>query len=74
SSDPAVKQPSGSAASDGRLPQAVLKEPQKPAEKAAETKVAEKKTSPDDEEEKGALDQLREDVGRVRDFLNPFNW
>ncbi|MBI1994631.1 MAG: hypothetical protein HYS67_09570 [Deltaproteobacteria bacterium] len=55
SSDPAVKQPSGSAASDGRLPQAVLKEPQKPAEKAAETKVAEKKTSPDDEEEKGAL-------------------
>jgi len=74
SSDPAVKQPGGSLKPDGQLPQAVLREPQKQAEKAAETKVAEKKTSPDDEEEKGALDQFREDVGRVRDFLNPFNW
>ena len=52
----------------------MLREPQKQAEKAAEAKVAEKKTSPDDEEEKGALDQFREDMGRVRDFLNPFNW
>src|SRR3989338_3520633 len=59
--------------SASQLPQAVVKGPQTAKEKPAETKVTEKK-APDDEEEKGALDQLREDVGRVRDFLNPFNW
>ena len=57
------------------LPQGVVKAPQPVKEKAAETKVAEKKKSPDEEEEpKGALEQMKEDLGKLRDLLNPFSW
>jgi len=71
--DPAVAQPARSA-EPGKLPQAVLKDPAMGKDKPAETKVAEKKKSPDDEEEKSAFEQMREDIGRIRDALNPFNW
>ena len=76
-SEPAVTQPARSAEGRKEIPQAVVKGPQPvPAkEKIPKTKVAEKKQSPDEEDEpKGALDQLREDLGRVRDALNPFSW
>ena|GEM_PF-473264 len=75
-SEPPVAQPAKSAEPTKGLPQAVVKGPTQPVrEKAPETKVAEKKQSPDEEDEpKGALDQLREDLGRVRDLLNPFSW
>jgi len=74
-SDQAVAQPPRSAEPRSELPQAVVKGPQTPTGKPAETKVAEKKKAPDEEDEpKGALDQLREDVGRLRDLLNPFGW
>ena len=76
-SEPAVIQPTRSAEGRKEIPQAVVKGPQPvPAkEKIPKTKVAEKKQSPDEEDEpKGALDQLREDLGRVRDALNPFSW
>ncbi len=76
-SEPATTQPARSAEGRKEIPQAVVKGPQ-PApvkEKAPETRVAEKKKSPEDgEESKGALEQLREDLGRVRDLLNPFSW
>ena len=75
-SEPAVIQPTRSAEGRKEIPQAVVKGPQPvPAKEKAETRVAEKKKSPDDgEESKGALDQLREDLGRLRDILNPFSW
>ena len=75
-SEPPVAQPAKSTEPTKGLPQAVVKGPTQPVrEKAPETKVAEKKQSPDEEDEpKGALDQLREDLGRVRDLLNPFSW
>lgn len=71
-----ARTPGGSEAPQpaSQLPQAVVKGTQKPAEKPAETKVVEKKKSPDDEEEKGPFEQLREDLGRIRDALNPFSW
>ncbi|MBI3058062.1 MAG: hypothetical protein HYY81_01945 [Deltaproteobacteria bacterium] len=75
-SEPAVTQPARSAEGRKEIPQAVVKGPQPaPVKEKAETRVAEKKKSPDEEDEpKGALDQLREDLGRVRDLLNPFSW
>jgi len=73
-SDPAVAQPAKSTEPGKELPQAVIKGPPTAKEKPAETKVTEKKKSPDDEEEKSAFEQLREDLGRVRDALNPFSW
>lgn len=75
-SDQAVAQPPKSAEPRRELPQAVVKGPPQPAsEKPAETKVAEKKKSPDEENSpKGALEQLKEDLGKLRDVLNPFGW
>jgi hypothetical protein len=46
-------------------------------EKPAETKTAKKPASSGEEEvdeNKGALEQLKEDVGRIGRILNPFNW
>ncbi len=75
-SDQAVAQPPKSAEPRRELPQAVVKGPPQPAsEKPAETKVTEKKKSPDEEDSpKGALEQLKEDLGKLRDALNPFGW
>ena len=60
------------------LPDLAIKGPPQPAkEKPAETKTAKKPTSSgeeDVEENKGALEQLKEDLGRVGRILNPFNW
>ncbi|MGH7768079.1 MAG: outer membrane protein assembly factor BamD [Candidatus Binatia bacterium] len=60
------------------LPELAIKGPPQPAkEKPAETKTAKKPTSSDGEEEveeKGALEQLKEDVGKIGRILNPFNW
>lgn len=76
SSEPVVAAPPKGAEPRRELPQAVVKGPPQPAgEKPAETKVVEKKKSPDEEEEpKGTLEQLKEDIGRLRDLLNPFGW
>ena len=76
-SEPAVTQPARSAEGRKEIPQAVVKGPQPvPAkEKIPKTKVAEKKQSPDEEDEpKGALDKLREDIGKLGNLLNPFGW
>ncbi len=58
------------------LPQAVVKGRPAPAqEKVAETKPADKKTTGGaDEESKGVLDQIKEDLGRMQSILNPFSW
>lgn len=60
------------------LPDLVIKGPPQPAkEKPAETKTAKKPASSGEEEveeNKGALDQLKEDVGKIGKILNPFNW
>ena len=74
-----ARMPGGSEASQpaSQIPQAVVKGPPQPVkEKPAETKVAEKKSpGPGEEEEpKGALERLKEDIGRLRDLLNPFGW
>jgi outer membrane protein assembly factor BamD len=55
------------------LPQAVVTgPPQPPKEKPAETKSAAKAGA--EPEEKGVLDQLKEDAGRIGNILNPFKW
>jgi outer membrane protein assembly factor BamD len=60
------------------LPDLAIKGPPQAAkEKPAETKTAKKPTSGEGEEEveeKGALEQLKEDVGKIGRILNPFNW
>jgi outer membrane protein assembly factor BamD (BamD/ComL family) len=60
------------------LPELAVKGPPQPAkEKPAETKTASKPkpTGEEDvEENKDALEQLKEDVGRIGRILNPFNW
>jgi outer membrane protein assembly factor BamD len=60
------------------LPELAIKGPPQPAkEKPAETKTAKKPTSSEGEEEveeKGAIEQLKEDVGKIGRILNPFNW
>jgi len=60
------------------LPDLAIKGPPQPAkEKPAETKTAKKPASSGGEEEteeKGALEQLKEDVGKIGRILNPFNW
>jgi outer membrane protein assembly factor BamD len=71
-SEPAVARPPKSAAPGSDLPQAILKDPAK--EKPAEAKVTEQKKLPGEEEEKSAWDQLREDLKKVQDALNPLNW
>ena len=47
-------------------------------EKPADTKVAAKAKSPEDidqeAENKGVLDQIKEDIGRIGKILNPFSW
>lgn len=73
-SEPAVARPPKSAEPAQGLPQAVLKSPEPAKEKPAESKVAEKKKTADGEEEKGAFEQLKEDLGRLGDLLNPFGW
>lgn len=75
-SEPSATQPAKSAEPPRDLPQAVMKNPSQPfKEKAPETKVAEKKKAPAEEDEsKGALEQLKEDLGKLRDILNPFGW
>jgi hypothetical protein len=60
------------------LPDLAIKGPPQPAkEKPSETKTA-SKPKPTGEEEgeesKGALEQLKEDVGKIGRILNPFNW
>ena len=59
-----------------KLPQAVMKNPTQPQKKKPpETKVAEKKQlEKGEEEEKGGLDQLKEDLQGLRDLMNPFGW
>ena len=76
-SEPVVTQPTKSAEARKEIPQAVVKGPQPaPAkEKISEAKVADRKQSPDEEDEpKGALDKLREDINRLGNILNPFGW
>ena len=74
-SDQAVAQPPKSAEPRRDLPQAVVKGPPQPAsEKPAETKVAEKKSPDEEDSSKGTLEQLKEDLGRIRNLFNPFGW
>ena len=56
------------------LPQAVVKGPPAPPKEkpAAEAKSAAKSDA--EPEEKGVLDQLKEDAGRIGNILNPFKW
>lgn len=57
------------------LPKAVVKEPAPPQkEKPAEVKTAEKAKSPDEEENKGLMDQMKESIGNIGKVLNPFSW
>ncbi|OGQ77738.1 MAG: hypothetical protein A3F90_05730 [Deltaproteobacteria bacterium RIFCSPLOWO2_12_FULL_60_19] len=58
------------------LPQAVVKgPPQPPKEKpATDPNTAAKPKDGEELEEKGVLDQLKEDAGRIGDILNPFKW
>ncbi len=61
------------------LPELAVKgAPQPQKKKPAETKVTSKAKSPDDEADvdpdKGVLDQLKEDFGRIGKILNPFSW
>ena len=59
------------------LPEAVVKGPPQPAkERPAETKIAAKEKSGEEQEEqnKGVFDQLKEDFGRIGKILNPFSW
>jgi hypothetical protein len=60
------------------LPDLAVKGPPPPVkESPAETKTAAKTKSSNPEEgdeNKGVLEQLKEDVGRVGKILNPFNW
>jgi outer membrane protein assembly factor BamD len=60
------------------LPDLAVKGPPPPIkESPAETKTAAKTKSSNPEEgdeNKGVLEQLKEDVGRVGKILNPFNW
>ncbi|MBI2989234.1 MAG: outer membrane protein assembly factor BamD [Deltaproteobacteria bacterium] len=74
-SEKAGKPESLEASQPSSIPASVVKGPPQVKEKPAETKVAEKKKSPDGEEEpKGALEQIKEDLGKLRDLLNPFSW
>ena len=66
-------QPAKSTEPSKQLPQAVVKGPPQAKDKP-ETKVTENRTPQADEEEKGILDQLREDLGKLRGLLNPFGW
>ena len=57
------------------LPQSVVKGPPSPVkDKAAEAKVGEKRSPTEEEENKGILDQLKDDIGRLRGLLNPLDW
>jgi len=60
------------------LPELAVKGPPQPVkEKPAETKSAAKPKSGDEEdvdENKSALDQIKEDIGRIGKILNPFSW
>jgi outer membrane protein assembly factor BamD len=60
------------------LPELAIKGPPQPVkDKPAETKTAAKPKSSDPEEvdeNKSALDQLKEDIGRIGKILNPFSW
>jgi outer membrane protein assembly factor BamD len=60
------------------LPALAIKGPPQPdKDKPAETKLAAKSKSPEEEEDpadKGLFDQLKEDLGRVKQLLNPFSW
>jgi outer membrane protein assembly factor BamD len=73
---PAVSSPSGPPKT---LPELAVKGPPQPVkEKPAETKVAGKPKSPDEDDveaaNKSAFDQIREDIGRIGKILNPFSW
>jgi outer membrane protein assembly factor BamD len=77
-SEPSAPNP-GAAPQPQTLPELAIKGPPEPAkEKPAETKTAKKPPSSGEEEEvegnKGAFDQLKEDVGKIGRILNPFNW
>ena len=52
------------------LAESVVKNPAQ----APTVKPAEKKTTPEGEEQRGPLDQLKEDLQAVGRILNPFNW
>jgi hypothetical protein len=58
-----------------KIPPAVLQEPSSglPEEKLAETKDAAKELGAE-EEEPGALDQVKEDIKNLGTILNPFSW
>jgi outer membrane protein assembly factor BamD len=72
---PAVGSPS---APPKTLPELAVKgAPQPVKEKPAETRVAGKPKSPDEDEveaNKNVFDQIREDIGRIGKILNPFSW
>jgi outer membrane protein assembly factor BamD len=55
---------------------AVKGPPQPPKDKPAETTVASKSKSSEEEPDanKGVFDQLKEDLGRIGKILNPFSW
>jgi hypothetical protein len=70
-----TSQPPGGAPSGANLSEAVLKTPSRQPQKAEQTKPAEKKTStPDEEQSKGVLDQIREDAESASKIFNPLNW
>jgi outer membrane protein assembly factor BamD len=59
------------------LPALAVKGPPQPAKaKPADTKVASKAAAADEEdvENKGVMDQIKEDIGRIGKILNPFSW
>lgn len=76
-SDVASTPADGAAPVAPSLPALAVKGPPQPAKaKPADTKVASKAGSPDEEdvENKGVLDQIKEDIGRIGKILNPFSW
>lgn len=58
------------------LPEAVVKGPaEQKQQKTAEVSTNQKKiTGEAEENNKGALDQIKEDIGRIQTMLNPFSW
>jgi outer membrane protein assembly factor BamD len=56
------------------LPQAVVKGPPPPPKEKPGTETKSAAKAGEEPEEKGILDQLKEDAGRIGNILNPFKW
>ena len=69
-----VEEPAQGTDKPGELPEAVVKGPPQPKKEKPSDETKSKPLAEGEEEEKGAFDQIKEDIESVGKVLNPFSW